>query len=177
MEIWKEYGSYQVSNHGNVKGQKGQLMKPSTNNGYKQVVIHDNGKKKMFVHRMVLLVFVGECPEGMECDHIDRNKENNHIDNLKWVTKYENMMNRSVTRTDIEETDPRLRQNIMLKEINTKARRAKGIKERPVGSIRKRNGKFIGEITINKKRYGSKSLATRDEAQAFIDDIKSQHIL
>jgi hypothetical protein len=170
MEEWRPYGSYQVSNFGNVKGKFGTLLKPSKINGYKRVAICDNGVKHMLVHRIVLLAFVGECPEGYECDHVDRNKTNNHIDNLRWVTPKENLMNRSNTRTDIEETDPRLRHNIIMKEYDTKARRAKGIQERPVGCIKKTpSGKFIGGIEINKKRYASKSLATRNEAQHYIN--------
>jgi hypothetical protein len=170
MEIWKPYGSYQVSNHGNVKGKKGTLLNPSDNKGYKCVKICDNGMKTIAVHRLVLLVFVGECPEGYECDHIDRNRTNNCLDNLHWVTRYENNMNRSVTRTDITELDQRLRINILANESATKIRRAKGIKPKPVGFITKTpSGKFIGHITINKKRYFSKTVATRNEAQHFIN--------
>jgi len=34
----------------------------------------------------------------MECDHIDRNPLNDRLDNLRWVTKSENMKNRSFTK-------------------------------------------------------------------------------
>jgi hypothetical protein len=171
MEIWKDYKDYQVSNHGNVKGKKGQLLNPSTtHDGYKYVPIYDNGKKIMKVHRLVLLVFVGECPLGKECDHIDRNRANNRLENLKWVTPKENSMNKSTTRTDITETDQRLRKNILQKESNLKRNRAKGMKPKSVGCITKTSSdKFIGSININFKRYSSKSLATRDEAQHFIN--------
>lgn len=42
------------------------------------------------VHRLVLEAFVGECPIGMECRHIDGNALNNQIDNLTWGTPTEN---------------------------------------------------------------------------------------
>lgn len=51
-------------------------------------------KKTVYVHRLVYEAFKGEIPEGMEIDHIDRNKLNNKPDNLRVVTHIENMNNR-----------------------------------------------------------------------------------
>lgn len=51
--------------------------------------------KKVYVHRMVYEAFKGEIPEGLEIDHIDRNKHNNNPDNLRVVTRAENQKNRS----------------------------------------------------------------------------------
>ena len=44
------------------------------------------------VHRLVLEHFVGPCPVGMECHHIDHDKGNNHVSNLEWVTHSENIL-------------------------------------------------------------------------------------
>lgn len=43
------------------------------------------------VHRLVLLAFVGPCPQGMECCHGDGNPENNNVENLRWGTRSENV--------------------------------------------------------------------------------------
>jgi hypothetical protein len=43
-----------------------------------------------FVHRLVLQAFVGPCPEGMECRHLDGNSANNRLENLAWGTCSEN---------------------------------------------------------------------------------------
>jgi hypothetical protein len=43
-----------------------------------------------FVHRLVLEAFVGPCPEGMECRHLDGNPGNNRLENLAWGTAREN---------------------------------------------------------------------------------------
>lgn len=50
------------------------------------------GGRKVYrlVHRLVLEVFFGPCPEGMECRHLDGNPGNNRLDNLAWGTKKEN---------------------------------------------------------------------------------------
>lgn len=44
------------------------------------------------VHRLVAAKYIGPCPEGMEINHKDGNKENNHWTNLEYVTHAENIM-------------------------------------------------------------------------------------
>lgn len=64
--------------------------------GYLQVKI--NGKYYC-VHRIVLEAFVGECPENKkEIDHINRNPQDNRVENLRWCTHSEN--NRNTSRHD-----------------------------------------------------------------------------
>lgn len=45
----------------------------------------------MFVHRLVLMAFVGPPPAGYVCDHKDGSPSNNRLDNLEWVTHKENL--------------------------------------------------------------------------------------
>ena len=52
------------------------------------------GNKTMGVHRAVLLAFVGECPDGMQCLHGDGNRHNNRLQNLRWGTPKENCEDR-----------------------------------------------------------------------------------
>ncbi len=54
------------------------------------------------VHRFILETFIGPCPEGMECRHLDGVKMNNRIDNLLWGTKAENAADKVRHRTLIE---------------------------------------------------------------------------
>ena len=59
--------------------------------GYLQVSLSQNHKTKILsVHRLVLEAFVGLCPDGMQCRHLDGNPRNNHLSNLKWGTPKEN---------------------------------------------------------------------------------------
>ncbi len=46
--------------------------------------------KNRFVHHLVLLSFVGPCPDGMECCHRDGSPENNALENLRWDTPQAN---------------------------------------------------------------------------------------
>jgi len=163
---WKAFGSYFISNDGKVKRNEKE-KKLQIVNDYHQVGLWENGKVKMYlVHRLVLLLFRGECPDGYECDHIDRNPSNNHINNLRWVTKSENNMNRCVTRTDILEIDQKKRNVIIQKECYEK----KGHKKQN-GHICIINNRFRAQIMVNYVTY-RKTFATRDEAQAFIDSKK-----
>ena len=104
MEIWKDIpgyeGLYQVSNLGNVRslryGNRDEVrelfLKPHTN-GYLQVELHKNGKRKMFtVHRLVAKAFVDGYDEGLMVNHIDENKKNNVATNLEWVSASQNVL-------------------------------------------------------------------------------------
>ena len=76
---------YEVSNLGRVK-RNGEIIEPRIiNSGYKSC--------KFLVHRAVAELFI-QNPENKPCvDHIDCNKLNNNVDNLKWSTYSENMLN------------------------------------------------------------------------------------
>jgi hypothetical protein len=43
------------------------------------------------VHQLVLEAFVGPCPPGLECRHLDGDPTNNELWNLCWGTRTENM--------------------------------------------------------------------------------------
>jgi hypothetical protein len=60
-------------------------------NGYLYVTLCQDGRRcPQGIHVLVLKTFVGECPEGMECRHLDDNPSNNRLSNLCWGTKKEN---------------------------------------------------------------------------------------
>jgi hypothetical protein len=93
-EIWKDIsgyvGLYAVSNWGRIKSiyyGKEIILKPRINcrDGYCYINLWKNKKAKTHrIHRIVLKIFVGPCPSGMECRHLDGNRENNRLDNLRW---------------------------------------------------------------------------------------------
>ena len=109
-EIWKIYkvaklrnqykiyktNIYEISNFGRVK-KNGEIYECKLNiNGYLMF-------SGYFVHRAVAESFIPN-PEGKSCvDHIDTNKLNNHVDNLRWVTYKENQ-NNYLTKKHISET-------------------------------------------------------------------------
>ena len=48
------------------------------------------------VHRLILKTFVGPCPDGMECRHLNGNPADNRLRNLCWGTHLENMQDRDL---------------------------------------------------------------------------------
>lgn len=48
-------------------------------------------RRRFYVHRAVLLAFVGPPSEGQECRHLDGDKRNNRLENLCWGTSKENV--------------------------------------------------------------------------------------
>lgn len=67
-----------------------------TPKGYIQARLKDkDGNTKLhFVHRIILEVFVGPCPEGHQGAHKDGTAWNNSLDNLRWATPIENQADR-----------------------------------------------------------------------------------
>ena len=95
----KEYDNYEISNFGNVKNkQTGRVLKPGKDtNGYYKLNLYKNGKiKKIKIHRLVAIVFI-DNPLNKPCvDHIDNQRTNNNLSNLRWVTNQQNSMNSSL---------------------------------------------------------------------------------
>lgn len=98
-----EWPEYEASSDGQVRrvmlkrGTRGaqHLMARSTAvwGGYPFVSLtRDYRSVGHYVHRLVAAAFLGPCPEGMEVNHKDSNRQNNHVDNLEYVTRAENML-------------------------------------------------------------------------------------
>lgn len=108
-ETWKDIkyfeNIYQISNLGNIRrfwpnadnGYK--ILSPwiDQKTGYKRVDLCVNRKKDFRrVHQLVLETFVGPRAVGMECRHLNGDKQNNQLTNLKWGTRSANQKDRRI---------------------------------------------------------------------------------
>ena len=97
MTNWKiinGYPNYAINEQGDVKSLRyDRMLKPSANdNTYLYVnLIHNKRKKTTAIHRLVIEHFgeTAPCPSSI-VDHKDQDKQNNHINNLEWVSVSEN---------------------------------------------------------------------------------------
>jgi hypothetical protein len=71
-------------------------MQSTPSNGYPRVIVRsaDGKKGSALVHRLVLLAFVGPCPDGCQACHNDGNRVNNAVTNLRWDTTASNHADR-----------------------------------------------------------------------------------
>ena len=87
---------YQISNLGNVKSLRKNLVLRPQINSCKYIVVslwkEGDNKKTHSVHHLVWDAF-GDSPRNgrkLQVDHIDNNKHNNRVDNLQLLTNREN---------------------------------------------------------------------------------------
>lgn len=108
QEIWKPVvgweGFYEISSLGRVRTSgkyvdgrvyKDKIKKARKNKfGYYYVNLFRNKKfKSIRIHQLVAQAFIPN-PENKPCiDHIDTNRENNRVENLRWCTYAENANN------------------------------------------------------------------------------------
>ncbi|WP_151708876.1 NUMOD4 domain-containing protein [Acinetobacter brisouii] len=109
MENWKPVkgyeGAYEVSDLGNVRSLdrmvkcntgtrlvKGVVMKQKIHrDGYMCISLSVGRKSRtLIVHSLELEAFVGDRPDRMQACHIDGDRANNALSNLRWDTVKEN---------------------------------------------------------------------------------------
>jgi hypothetical protein len=92
-----QFPNYSISREGVIKNPYGKIMKLQMVQGYKMLIIQ---KKRVSIHRLLGLQFIPNPENKPVIDHIDRNRLNNNIENLRWATIKENSNNRDNIRTD-----------------------------------------------------------------------------
>ena len=82
--VWSDASTHGKRPPGAIAG----TLKP---NGYYSVCLRP---KQRLCHRIVWELHYGEIPDGMSIDHIDRDRGNNRIENLRLSTPYKQQRNR-----------------------------------------------------------------------------------
>lgn len=95
LEIWCSniVEHFDISTLGRIRNNKtNHIIKPDKEEkGYCRLSIKINGKKKHFaVHRLVAIAFIPNPNNLPQVDHIDGDKTNNKVSNLRWVSNKQN---------------------------------------------------------------------------------------
>lgn len=97
-------GRYEINEFGEIRNKKNLHLLTSKINkyGYQQIGLRKEGDRKKYwytIHRLVIQYFTDNKPNNwreLQVDHIDHNKLNNNISNLRFVTNLENCLSRNL---------------------------------------------------------------------------------
>jgi hypothetical protein len=148
MEEWRQIegkgnGNYEVSNLGNIRNKKtGRILKQRLNsNGYFYIDLSYD--KHLKVHRLIANAFIPNPENKPFIDHIDKNRTNNNMSNLRWATSQENARNR---------------------KSYSKTSKYQGV------TFDKSKNRFKARIMINRKSVGIGHYKTEEEAAIAYND-------
>ena len=139
--VFKEYS---IEKNGDLysykNNKKTKLLGRIDKNGYKVYGLRVDGPKKWYkAHRLVAQAYIPNPDNKPQVDHIDGDKQNNNVDNLRWCTNLEN------NNFDNQ---------------NFKTKQCKYIGVRKTAS-----GRFNSRITIDGKRVNVGTFNTQEEAR------------
>ena len=105
-------------------GKIGQEVGSLTERGYRRITLRDDGISHTYkLHRIVWALHYGEDPYPLTIDHINKDKTDNRIENLRAVTLTDNLSNRVlIQRKEVKITYPDGRGSIVTDSIQTAAR-------------------------------------------------------
>lgn len=115
-EIWAEldkYPGFKISSLGRVM-EDGKILVPVIDNGYMLVSVRERGKnrKQKRVHRLVAEAFIPNPDNKPEVDHINTDKTDNRVENLRWATNFENMFKNELTANKLKNCPGMLKHHI-----------------------------------------------------------------
>lgn len=94
-----DYPNYEISSYGRIKNiiRKQYMGLYISKSGYKNVTLSNGKSRNFLVHRLVAKIFLPQNDiTELTVDHINRNRQDNHISNLRWANKKNQIQNRVI---------------------------------------------------------------------------------
>lgn len=161
------YDDYAATTDGRIYSFRNKtFLKPQKqSSGYHMVSLYTETKKKRWlIHRIIAITFLG-LPEGnMDVNHKDCDKHNNHLSNLEWVSRQENVihaMNNNRSKYKLLEVEL-IKDGEIHKVVNLAAfAKANGLTSQNLFEV------------VNKKRLSHKGWKLYDpEQEVSLEDLK-----
>lgn len=130
------------------KAKKGCIAGYTDNKGYLRLMVNT---KTFYCHRLAWFYVYGHFPKG-QIDHINGNKSDNRLKNLRDVSPVTNMQNKSKALASNKST---------------------GI----LGVTKMNDGKYLAQIRIGKNKVAIGKFGTANEAhQAYLEKKRKHHL-
>ncbi len=151
---------YEVSDHGGVRRDstaargtrpRRTLLPFSNPKGYVSVTLCDAPReRRVFVHTLVLVAFVGVAPVGFQANHLGGDKANNRLTNLEWVTPKENYAHavRSGLTARGERNGSAILTVAKVREVRTRIRA--GERQKDIAEVFGVSRQSVGDITAGR---------------------------
>jgi hypothetical protein len=190
IEIWKEiagYKNYDVSSYGKVRNKKtGRILKQSIMGGYYCVGLSNKKTKTFSVHQLVSKAFIPNPENKLQVNHKDKNKLNNNVINLEYMTNKENSIHRSngviqTTNQNLEIYRIDLKSDEIIQKYNSIEDAAKWVVEQKLSnnlhSVRSCISCCVREVTnssfgFNWKKVEQKNLENEEWREIIINNNK-----